>query len=102
MAGMVQQLEMNRQFMENVMAQFPHHNMNEQLAQVTQQDFMRLNPTVYRSSTQPLDADDWLRDIPFELESTNVAPTNYVTFAAYYVKGSRCSMVGQPQALFTC
>ena len=58
MAGMVQQLEMNRQFMENVMAQFPRPNMNEQPAQVTLQDFMRLNPTVYRSSTQPLDADD--------------------------------------------
>ena len=54
MAGMVQQLEMNRQFMENVMAQFPRPNMNEQPAQVTLQDFMRLNPTMYRSSTQPL------------------------------------------------
>ena len=35
MVGMVQQLEMNRQFMENMMAQFPRPNMNEQPAQVT-------------------------------------------------------------------
>ena len=63
MAGMIQQLEMNRQFMENMMAQFPRPNMNQQPTLVTLQDFMRLNPTIYHSSTQPLDADDWLRDI---------------------------------------
>ena len=28
MAGMIQQLEMNRQFMENMMARFPRPNMN--------------------------------------------------------------------------
>ena len=67
MAGMMQQFELNRQFMENIMAQFPRPNMNQQPTQVTLQDFMRLNPTEYRSSTQPLDADDWLRDITIEL-----------------------------------
>ena len=29
MACMIQQLEMNRQFMENMMAQFPRPNMNQ-------------------------------------------------------------------------
>ena len=28
MAGMMQQFELNRQFMENIMAQFPRPNMN--------------------------------------------------------------------------
>ena len=87
MAGMMQQFELNRQFMENIMAQFPRPNMNQQPAQVTLQDFMRLNPTVYRSSTQPLDADDWLRDITYEMESADVAPTSYVTFASFFLKG---------------
>src|SRR3954471_10423646 len=87
MAGMIQQLEMNRQFMENMMAQFPRPNMNQQPAPVTLQDFMRLNPTVYRSSTQPLDADDWLRDITYEMESAGVAPASYVTFASFFLKG---------------
>ena len=32
MAGMIQQLAMNRQFMENIMAQFPGPNMNQQPA----------------------------------------------------------------------
>ena len=43
----------------------------------------RLNPVIYHNSTHPLDADDWLRDITFELEFADVAPANYVTFAAY-------------------
>ena len=35
MAGMMQQFELNRQFMENIMAQFPRPNMNQQPTQVT-------------------------------------------------------------------
>jgi hypothetical protein len=30
MAGMMQQFELNRQFMENIMAQFPRPNANQQ------------------------------------------------------------------------
>ncbi|XBH55617.1 hypothetical protein VPH35_077670 [Triticum aestivum] len=67
--------------------QFPRPNMNQQPAQVTLQDFIRLNPTIYRSSTQPLDADDWLRDITYEMESADVAPASYVTFASFFLKG---------------
>ena len=72
--------------MKVVMAQFPRPIMNQQPAPVTLENFAHLNPVSYRSLTQPLDADDWLRDIPFELESTNVAPANYVTIAAYHLK----------------
>ena len=70
MAGMMQQFELNRQFMQGLMDQFPRPNMNQQPAPMTLQDFMRLNPVIYRSSTQPLDTDDWLRDITYELESS--------------------------------
>ena len=35
MAGMIQQFELNRQFMENMMAQFPRPNMNQQPTPVT-------------------------------------------------------------------
>ena len=61
--------------------------MNQQPTPVTLQDFARLNPVIYHISTQPLDADEWLCDITYELESAYVAPANYVTFAAYYLKG---------------
>ena len=34
-----------------------------------------------------MDADDWLRDITFALRSANVAAANYVTYAAYHLRG---------------
>src|SRR4051812_33655988 len=83
MAAILQQFDLNRQFMAGVMAQLPTQN-----APITLQDFVRLNPSVFRNSANPMDADDWLRDISFEMESTNVAPTSYVTFAAFHLKGS--------------
>ena len=91
MAAMMQQFELNRQFMENVMAQFPQPNQNghhHQHATVTLHDFNRLNPTMFRNTVQPLDADDWLRDITHELESANVDPADYVNFASYHLKGA--------------
>src|SRR3954463_15066140 len=90
MAGMMQQFELNRQFMENIMAQFPQQNQNghhHQHAGVNLHDFTRLNPTVSRTPSQPLDADDWLRDITHELDSAGVDPGDYVNFAAYHLKG---------------
>src|SRR6266566_5109305 len=88
MAAMMQQFELNRQFMTNIMNQFPHqNNQNQQHAAITLQEFVRLNPTIFRSSVQPLDADDWLRDIVYEMESANVAPASFVTFASYLLKG---------------
>jgi hypothetical protein len=54
MAGVIQQFELNRQFIERLMAQFTRPSMNHQPAPVTLQEFMRLNPAIYRSSTQPL------------------------------------------------
>ena len=87
MAGMMQQFELNRQFIQGVMDQFPRPNANQQPAPITLQEFVRLNPTIFCNSVQPLDADDWLRDITFEMESANVAPANYVTFASYFLKG---------------
>src|SRR4051812_602323 len=90
MAAMMQQFELNRQFMENVMAQFPQQNQNghhHQNAFVNLHDFTRLNPTVFRNTVQPMDADDWLHDITHELDSAGVDPTDYVTFAAYHLKG---------------
>src|SRR4051812_35716863 len=77
--------------MENVMAQFPQpnqHGHHHQHATVTLHDFTRLNPMLFCYSVQPLDADDWLHDIPHELESANVDPVDYVNFAAYHLKGA--------------
>jgi hypothetical protein len=48
---------------------------------------MRLNPTQFRNSDKPLDADDWIRDITHEMESANVSPANFVAFASFFLKG---------------
>ena len=82
-----QQFELNRQFMTGVMAQLPTQNAQQQLSPITLQEFVRLNPSVYRNSTNPMDADDWLRDILFEMESAKVDPDSYVTFATFHLKG---------------
>ena len=73
--------------MTGVMAQFPNQNAHQQPAPITLPEFVRLNPSVFRNSTNPMDAGDWLRDIQFEMESANVAPASYVTFATFHLKG---------------
>src|SRR4051812_26845297 len=82
MSAILQQFDLNRQFMAGVMAQLPNQN-----APITLQEFVRLNPSVLRNSANPMDAYNWLRDISFEMESANVAQTSYVTFAAFHLKG---------------
>jgi hypothetical protein len=73
--------------MEGIMNQFPRPNANQHPVPITLQDFVRLNPAVFRNAVNQLDADDWLRDITYEMESAVVAPDSYVTFAAYFLKG---------------
>ena len=88
MAGMVQQFELNRQFMTGMMNRMENLNNNHQQAgPVSLNDFVRLNPATFHNSTEPMDADDWLRDITFALTSANVAAASYVTFAAYHLRG---------------
>jgi hypothetical protein len=53
MAAMMQQFEMNRQFMVGIMAQFPQQNQNaqnQQPAPISLQEFVHLNPAVFRNS----------------------------------------------------
>jgi hypothetical protein len=85
--AMMEQFELNCQFIAGIMNQFPNPNAHHQPGPVTLQDFVHLNPAIFRNSTEPLNADDWLRDITFEMESANVAPANYVTFEAFHLKG---------------
>src|SRR4051812_39783759 len=63
-SSMMKQFELNGQFMQNIMAQFPQQNQNghhHQNAAVNLHDFTRLNPTVFLNTVQPMDDDDWLR-----------------------------------------
>src|SRR3954464_4572626 len=82
LAAMMEQFDLNRQFMAGVMAQLPNRN-----APITLHEFVRLNPSVFRSSANPMDADDWLREIAVQMESAAVAPDCFVTFATYHLRG---------------
>ena len=94
MAAMMQQFEVNRQFIQGIVNQMGNNNNNnqnnnhhQQPGPISLQDFARLNPPFYRNSAQPLDADDWLRDITYQMESANVAPDSFVNFAAFQLRG---------------
>jgi hypothetical protein len=56
---------MMQQFMTGLLAQFPNQNTLQQSTPITLPEFVRLNPSTFHSSTDPMDADDWLRDIAF-------------------------------------
>jgi hypothetical protein len=50
--------------------------------------FIRLTPPVFSYSTEPLDADYWLRTIERKLEVAHAAQADWVTFAAYHLEGA--------------
>jgi hypothetical protein len=50
--------------------------------------FTRLTPPVFSYSTEPLDADYWLRTIERKLEVAHAAQADWVTFAAYHLEGA--------------
>src|SRR3954463_1088341 len=54
---------------------------------VSIQDFMLLKPPVFRCSSEPLEADDWLRSIERKLDAAHVSPDDRVIFAAYFLEG---------------
>src|ERR1041385_8717467 len=82
MAAVLQQFDLNRQFMAGVMTQLSTKN-----SPITLQEFVHLSPSTFRSSANPMDADDWLCDIAFQMESAVVAPASFLTFATYHLRG---------------
>ena len=49
--------------------------------------FLRLNPPVFSSSTEPIVADDWLRRIERELTTAGCTDAERVCFAAHQLDG---------------
>ena len=87
-AALLEEFQVNRQFNENLIARLERNTAQQQSDPISLQDFMRFNPATFSSSSNPLDADDWLRDITSQMESANVAPASYVNFATYLLRGS--------------
>ena len=53
--------------------------------------FLRLNPPVFSSSTEPIVVDDWLRKIGRELTTTGCTDAEKVRFAAHQLDGPAAS-----------
>ena len=87
-AAMMQQFELNRQLNESLVNRLERNDARQEPGPISLREFVRLNPVTSGSSSNPLDADDWLRDITFQMESADVALASYVTFAAYHLRGS--------------
>ena len=54
------------------------NNRNEGNGRVSLRDFHNLNSRIFASSTEPLDADDWLREMNRTLVTARVAPDDRV------------------------
>jgi hypothetical protein len=83
----MQQFELNRQLNESLVNRLERNDARQEPGPISLQEFVRLNPSVFRNSNTPMDADDWLRDILFEMESASVASDSYVTYATFHLKG---------------
>ena len=53
--------------------------------------FLRLNPPVFSSSTEPIVADDWLRKTARELTTTGCTDAEKVQFSAHQLEGPAAS-----------
>src|SRR3954468_21441491 len=80
--------ERNRRDQTRLLERIEQNTSRQQDSVVTIQDFLLLNPPVFRCSSEPLDADDWLRSLERKLETTHVAPGDRVLFAAYFMEGA--------------
>jgi hypothetical protein len=88
MAEIMLEAERNHRDQTRLLECIAQNTSHQQDSVVTIQDFILLNPPVFRCSSEPLDADDWLRSLERKLETAHVAPGDRVLFAAYFLEGA--------------
>ena len=72
------------------MAQQHQANQNNQANQrVNIKDFLSVSPKSFVATREPLDADDWIRDVSRALEISRVAEEDKVNFVTYLLKIGR-------------
>ena len=54
---------------------------------VTIRDFLQLNPRTFDTTLEPLDADDWLREVNRVLNTARVAQDDKVPFVTHLLRG---------------
>src|SRR3954468_6318182 len=73
-AEIMLEAERNRRDQTRLLERIEQNTSHQCDSVVTIQDFILLNPPVFRCYSEPLDADDWLRSLERKLETTHVAP----------------------------
>src|SRR3954465_7721489 len=87
-AEIMLEAERNRRDQTRLLECIAQNTSRQQDSVVTIQDFILLNPPVFRCPSEPLDANDWLRSLERKLETAHVAPGDRVLFAAYFLEGA--------------
>src|SRR3954464_11000541 len=88
MAEIMLEAERNRRDQTRLLERIEQNTARQQDSVVTIQDFILLNPPVFRCPSEPLDVDDWLRSLERKLETAHVAPGDRVLFAASFLEGA--------------
>src|SRR4051795_3388275 len=80
--------ERNRRDQTRLLELIEQNTAHHRNVVVSIQDFIFLKPLVFRCSSEPLEAGDWLRSINRKLDTAHVAPNDRVIFAAYFLEGA--------------
>src|SRR3954469_13753924 len=86
-AEIMMEVERNRRDQTRLLKLIEKNTSLQRDAVISIQDFILLKPPVLRCSSEPLDANDWLRSIERRLEMAHVSPDDRVMFAAYFMEG---------------
>src|SRR3954462_15058711 len=91
MAQVLMEIEKNRRDSHALLEVIARNSTQQRNEMVTLNDFIHLHPPVFSYSTEPLDADDWLRSIKRKLQAGRVADNDKVTYATYHLEGAASS-----------
>src|SRR3954465_13523967 len=87
-AEILMEAERNRRDQPRLLDLIEQNTTHHRNVVVSIQDFILLKPPVLRCSSEPLEADDWLRSIALKLDTAHVAPDERVIFAVYFLEGA--------------
>src|ERR1041385_1771649 len=87
-AEIMMEAETNRRDHTCLLERIEQNTSRQHHSVVPIQDFILLNPPVFRCPSEPLDADDWLRSLEHKPKTAHVAPGDRVLFAAYFLEGA--------------
>src|SRR3954470_8641834 len=87
-AEIMMEAERNRRDQTRLLELIEQNTAHHRNVVVSIQDFILLKPPVFRCSSEPLEADDWLRSIERKLDTAHVSPDDRVIFVVYFLEGS--------------